>query len=107
MKLLGLNYSINYERSIMWYSSMVSRGINKMIKKNIKKIKNKNNYSISLGTIAVGVLGNEPILSPANLERDLEFVRRQGFKKIIVFRLGGVNREYIKILEKFILSPTY
>ena len=102
MKLLGLNYSINYERSIMWYSSMLSGGINKKIKKNIKKIKNKNNYSISLGTIATGILGNEPILSSTNLERDLEFVRRQGFKKVIIFRLGGVNRGYIKILRKFI-----
>jgi hypothetical protein len=102
MKLIGLNYKINYERSIMWYSSMFSKFLNKKIKFNLTKIKNKSNHSISLGTIAVGILGNEQILSPKNLEKDLEFVRKSGFKKVVIFRLGGLNRDYINVLHKFI-----
>ena len=102
MKFLGLNYDIDYERSIMWYSSMVSELINNKIKLNLKNIKNKRNHSISLGTIAIGVLGNEPILPPKKLEENLKFVRKCGFKKVVIFRLGGLNKNYIKVLDEFI-----
>lgn len=102
MKFLGLNYDINYERSIMWYSSMFSRNLNEKIKVNLKQIHNKSNYSISLGPIATGILGNEPILPPENLEKDLEFVKKAGFEKVIIFRLGGLNKEYIRVIKKFI-----
>ena len=101
-KVFGITYDVDTEKSIMWYSSMRSKSTNKRAKLNLSKIKNKTNYSISLGTIATGVLGNEPILSPENLECDLKFVKKQGFSKIIVFRLGGINQEHVKILEKFI-----
>ena len=37
----------------MWYSSMISKSINEKIKKNLQGLKNKKNYSISLGTIAI------------------------------------------------------
>jgi len=101
MKLIGLNYNINYERSVMWYSSMFLKSLNKKIKSNLKRLKNKNNHSISLGTIAIGILGNEPILSPEKMEKDLQFVKECGFKKVVIFRLEGLNKDYIKILEKF------
>lgn len=101
MKFLGLNYNVSYERSIMWYSSMFSRSFNNKIKSNLINVKDKSNHSISLGTIAKGILGNEPILSSKNLEKDLEFVKNCGFKKVVIFRLGGLNKEYIKILNKF------
>jgi len=102
MKFLGLNYKINYERSIMWYSSMISSKINNLIKKNLQKLKNKENHSVSLGTTAIGILGNEPKLLPAQLKEDLEFVNKTGFKKVIIFRLEGINKEYIQVLKKFI-----
>jgi len=102
MKFLGLNYNINYERSIMWYSSMLSEYINNKVKKNLTEIKDKSNYSISLGTIATGILGNEPILSSENIERDLEFVKENGFNKVVIFRLGGLNKDYVKVLNRFI-----
>lgn len=102
MRLIGLNYNIHYERSIMFYSSMFSDKLNRTVKYNLRKIKNKSNYSISLGTIATGILGNEPLLTPENLEKDLKFVKESGFKKVIIFRLEGLNKEYIKVLNKFI-----
>jgi hypothetical protein len=101
-KILGLSYDINYEKSIMFYTSIRSTKLNKKIKNNLKKIKNKKDYSISLGTIAIGILGNEKILSPENLEKDLKFVKQQGFGKVIIFRLGGINKDYVQVLEKFI-----
>jgi hypothetical protein len=100
-KLIGLGYNISCEKSIMWYSSMVLKSKNKKIKNNLLKLKNKKEYSISLGTIDIGVSGTEPILSPENLEKDLTFVKKAGFKKTIIFRLGGLNKRYIKIINKF------
>ena len=102
MKGLGLNYDTKCERSIMWYSSMIPNKLNNKIKENLKQIKNKENYSISLGAIAIGILGNEPILPHKNLKKDLEFVNGLGFKKIVIFRLGGLNKEYLKVINKFI-----
>jgi hypothetical protein len=101
MRFIGLSYDIGYEKSIMWYSSMFSRPFNNKIKKNLINIKNKSHYSISLGTITTGILGNEPILSPKDLEKDLEFVNRAGFRKVVIFRLGGLNKDYIEVLNKF------
>ncbi len=71
-------------------------------KENLKKLKNKSQYSISLGTIAKGILGNEPILPPKKLEKDLRFVKKAGFEKVIIFRLAGLNKKYLKIIKKFI-----
>ena len=101
MKFLGLNYDLDFEKSIMWYSSMMSKSLNKKIKKNIKNIKNKEDYSISLGTLAIGILGNEAILSPEKLEKDLEFVKKIGFSKVIIFRLEGINKEYMEAINRF------
>lgn len=101
-KFLGLDYNFQMEKSLMFYSSTINKKTAKIWKDMILQIKNKKDYSISLGTIATGILGNEPILSPENLEKDLKFVRNSGFKKVIIFRLGGLNKEYIKVLNKFI-----
>ena len=62
----------------------------------------KKAYSISLGTIAKGILGNEPILSPEALEKDLTFTKKARFNKAIIYRLGGLNKNYINIINKFI-----
>jgi len=102
MKLAGLNYNVNLEKSLMWYSSVNSDIKNKNIKKQLIKLKNKNNYSISLGVIAAGILGDELILSPRSLERDLKFIKNAGFERVVIFRLGGLNKEYMKVLKKFI-----
>jgi len=98
---LGIRFETKAERSLMWYSSMFPKKFNKSVKKYLLNIKNKKNYSISLGTIATGVLKTEPILSPEKLEKDLKFVEKAGFNKVIVFRLGGLNKKYIKIINKF------
>lgn len=101
MKILGLNYKIKTEKSLMFYTSMINEKDKKNLRVKISQIKNKDDHSISLGTIAHGILGNEPILSPKKLKEDLEFIKTTGFKKVIIFRLGGLNKNYIKVLNKF------
>lgn len=58
-----------------------------------------NNYLIGLGTIAKGIDGNEPILSAELLARDLKLAQECGIKEVVVFRLGGLNKEYLKVLK--------
>lgn len=101
-KILGLNYSVDCEKSVMFYTSMFSEKMKEKIKNKILKIKDKSNYSISLGTIAIGILGDEPILLMENLERDLKFVKKSGFKKVVIFRLEGLNKNYLNLLNKFL-----
>ena len=101
-KFLGLCYDIKTDRSLMMYTSMMDKSQEIFSKKRISQIKDKQIYSISLGILATGILGNEKILPPENLEKDLKFARQQGFEKVIIFRLEGINKKYEKVLEKFI-----
>lgn len=101
LQIRGQSFNIKTEKSLMWYTSMIPNKINKIIIGKLPKVKNKEDYSISLGTIAIGILGNEPILSPQKLKEDLEFVKKAGFNKVIIFRLGGLNKGYIKVINKF------
>jgi len=104
LKFRGQDFPVKTEKSLMWYTSMIPKAVNKNIKKNLIKLKNKNQYSISLGIIAHGIFENEKILSSKNLEKDLEFVKKAGFKKVIIFRLEGLNKDYLKAIEKFVKS---
>lgn len=61
-----------------------------------------NDFAVALGTIASGVNGNEPILSPEELERDLRIIKNNGVSEVVIFRLGGLNKDYIKAIKKHI-----
>lgn len=60
------------------------------------------NYIVGFGTIALGVSGNEPILSPEQLEKDLRIAKEVGVKEVVLFRLGGLNKKYVAVMEKFV-----
>ena len=59
-------------------------------------------YIVGYGTIAVGVGGNEPLLSPEQLEKDLRIAQEVGVKEVVLFRLGGLNKKYVEVIEKFV-----
>ncbi len=58
-------------------------------------------YIVGFGTIAAGVNGNEPLLSAEQLEKDLRIAQEVGVKEVVLFRLGGLNKKYVKVLEKY------
>ncbi len=69
----------------------------------VKSLKDyKNVLQVGLGTIAKGVFGNEPILSPANLEEDLHFLYKHSIDTAVIFRLGGLNEKYLSIIMKYV-----
>ena len=87
----------------MIYTSMHRIFNEELIREEIKKYKEHYNekFIVGLGTIAVGINGNEKILTPEELERDLRICKESGVKEVVIFRLGGLNKEYIKVMNKF------
>lgn len=105
-RLLGVYFSpkkYGNKKIVMYYTSMHKK-VRKYLLKSIGKLVNQYgaDLQVGLGTIAVGVLGDEPILSAANLERDLQDMKNIGVEEVVIFRLGGLNKEYVKVLKKFV-----
>lgn len=61
---------------------------------------NQSRVGFGLGTIAIGVLGNEPILSPENLYQDLHWAKESKVEEVFIFRLGGLNELYMSEIKK-------
>jgi hypothetical protein len=87
----------------MIYSSMHDFG-EFLIRQQIQTAKDRygDKLCIGLGTLTHGILGTEPVISVELLERDLNICKELGIKEVILFRLGGMNKEYTKLLEKFV-----
>jgi len=108
LECLGVSYPFKkypHEKILMFYTSLIK---NKYLQKRIKNfiIQNSKEYGqklhVGLGTIERGILGNEPILPPENLNKDLNFLRRNKIETAVIFRLGGLNKQYLKIIKKYI-----
>ena len=105
---LGLHYETNTSkvkvRNIikMMYHSMIPYTpdfIHREMERGVKMWGNQ--FTVGFGTIATGVLGTEPILDPKTLENDLILASAAGVHEVVMFRLGGLNKEYASILRKF------
>ena len=57
-------------------------------------------YSVALGTIAKGAFGNEPILTPEGLRKDLAALSELAVEEVVLFRLGGLDEHYLKVLNE-------
>ncbi len=103
LRFLGLHYAHPKVKVIkMLYHSMHNFD-NSFLLQELRRGKEeyKRNFIAALGVIAPGIQGNEKALSPQQLENDLELAKKAGIKEVILFRLGGLNKEYIKILSHF------
>ncbi|MBS3174963.1 hypothetical protein J4440_03730 [Candidatus Woesearchaeota archaeon] len=74
------------------------------LKEEISSLKSKYNdrLIVGLGCLDTGINGNESLLSVEQLERDLLLCKELGIKKVVLFRLSGLNKEYLKIINKFV-----
>lgn len=102
-KKFGLSINEGQKVIKMMYSSMLKVN-NKEKRKKLIKLKEKygKNLLIGLGCIGVGVLGNEKQITIEELERDFKLCRDLGIQEVVIFRLGGLNKEYLKVIKKFI-----
>lgn len=91
------------KKIVMYYTSMHKK-LSPHLLHNIARFEEKygKNLYVGLGTIAAGILGDEPILSAKDLERDLKEMKQIGVEEAVIFRLGGLDDKYVKVLEKFV-----
>ena len=101
---LGLHYSNKKSKVMkMLYHSVHYYSDEKLkseLQQGVKKY--GENFIVGYGTIALGVAGNEPILSAEQLEKDLQIAQEIGVKEVVLFRLGGLDKKYVKVMEKFV-----
>ncbi len=101
LELMGLHYpNPNVYVIKMMYHSMHSvneENVRREFRQGVEGFGSK--FIAGLGTIATGVLGNEPVYLPEDLKRELEIAEKEGVKEVIIFRLGGLNEEYIEAIH--------
>jgi hypothetical protein len=113
MRMLGVAYPkerYRHDSIIMYYTSMIKNkktkaGIMRMISKGRSRAVEKQSIAdtqLGLGTIATGILTDEPKLSPQELRKDLVFAKRSGIGTAVVFRLGGLDKDYLDVIKDFI-----
>ena len=94
----------NNKKIAMLYTSFIKNypNIENFLENQIKIGKKAfgEDFIIALGAIAFGINGNEPILTPEELERDLNIVKNNGVSEVVIFRLGGLNKGYIDAIKK-------
>ncbi len=103
-QFLGLSFaSKNHYPIKMIYSSMHDFG-EEFIRAEIKKAKKLygKRVRIALGTLSHGIKGNEPMITAKMLERDMNICKSLDIEEVILFRLGGMNKEYQKVILKFV-----
>lgn len=106
LELLGVSYPMNrypHKKIVMYYTSMISSGryldrVREYVRKRSGEL--GKNFQVGLGTLAVGIFGNEPILEPEGLDRDLRFCQETGIDTVVLFRLGGLNTGYLDVVKK-------
>ena len=105
MHFMGMHFDANIyncKTMKMIYHSIVpylKGGITKKFQR--AKRLYKDNYIPGYGTIATGALGYEPILKTTQLEKDLQHAKDANMKEVVIFRLGGLNKNYRDIIKRF------
>ncbi len=107
LKMLGVSYSpkkYGNKKIVMYYTSM-HKLIPTLLLRGITKLheKYKDNLQVGLGVTATGILGNEPKITPKDLKRDLNEMKKIGVKEVVIFRLGGMNEKYANVIKKYVL----
>lgn len=108
LRVLGLSCCMeeyDFTKVKMLYKKPIDRGIFlEIFRKKTKSFVNryKNRVFISPGLIARGVSPFEWIATPSELEDYLKICKQENVKEVVIFRLGGLNKDYIKVIEKFV-----
>lgn len=103
---LGVRYptdSLGHTRCPMFYSSVIPDAVVDRTAAAVEAmVESDEDVVVGLGTIATGAFEDEPILPPADLERDLARMAEAGADEVIIFRLGGLDEDYLDVIEPFV-----
>ncbi len=108
LKFWGLAYETEtsyiarmfYTSLIKWSREKRSSKLREVCEEGVKKYGKY--FQIGLGCIAKGVSGVEPILSPTELKEDLQIAKESKVSEAIIFRFGGITKDYVKAIETII-----
>jgi hypothetical protein len=93
---------LHHKPIVMMYSSMLK--VTKEKKKEKLEALHKqfeDRLLAGLGAIGTGILGNEKQLSLEQLREDLELCKELKIKEVVIYRLGGLDEEYIEVIKEF------
>ncbi|MDI6737192.1 MAG: hypothetical protein QME12_01610 [Nanoarchaeota archaeon] len=104
---LGLSYNpeeYGNKKMKMFYSSfrravMPDFIVNSLFERKARQYKEKN-IIMGLGCIIGGIHGTEPVNNPEILKYELEIANSLGLEEVVIFRLNGLNNEYLEALSK-------
>jgi hypothetical protein len=65
-------------------------------------LKNTQATTVGIGLIAKGVGPTDSVYSPKELDADLQLCKKKNIKEVIIFRLGGLNKNYLKTIKKYV-----
>ena len=104
LRFSGISFNPKYNHCVikMVYSSLYGTIDKKDLDKVIKHNKNlyKDRFILSLGIIAKG-FGDEGLISPRELRNCLDVAGTNNLKEVVLFRLGGLSREYLDVIYDF------
>lgn len=94
----------NFSYIDMLYSSLMTESDKQT---HLKSIMNQSKHNFFDYKVALGLIGRgeedhiTPLISPTDLERDLLVAKSEGISEVVLYRLGGLNEEYLKTLKRF------
>lgn len=101
LSILGLDYK-NSNTSVI---KMMYRSFHNWSEEELRQkiLENKQLYGnkliLAFGTIAIGIQGRERIISVEELKNDLQVAQESGIKEVVIFRLGGLTKEYVEVIK--------
>jgi hypothetical protein len=107
LEILGLAYNTktygNHKLKMMFKKPIGKRFFLKLLKRKIRRYiqKYRDNLIIETGLTARGVSPFEWIATPEEIKSYIEIAREEGVKQVLIFRLGGLNKDYLDALEGF------
>ncbi len=99
---LGASYSVSgLYRMKMYYHSLHPFS-ETLFRRRLSSLVGKfgERFVPGLGCTAVGIHGNEPLLSTAEFGRDLRICSEEKVGEVVVFRLGGLTKEQVKVIKE-------
>ncbi|MFH1623381.1 MAG: hypothetical protein ABIA12_02595 [Candidatus Aenigmatarchaeota archaeon] len=115
MRTLGVSASMKkfkHRKIFMCYSSIYPKRFGRLVRGFISKEVPKNKmYHVAVGLIKEGILSvtgrvkRRRLLTPEGLDRDLSFLERAGVGSATIFRLGGLDTEYLDVIRKYTRVP--
>jgi len=96
---LGID-SRAHESCVMFYTSMIPAWLLRHTIRALGSRAKRGQTTAGFGCLAAGIFGTEGILSPEALAQDLAFARSIGLGRIIFFRLAGLDKKFVAVLER-------